>query len=167
MTRQRFLWIASLGMVVAWSANMAQAGGVVISSHSGPRTVAVAHSGIGVGVWIGRPPVPHVRPYRPVVISSPRHRRFVRIHPPYHRTVVVRHPAVRHPVVRPVVVQPAPPVVVKAPVCETSVTIWITNSNGSRTSVRLTRQGHWYVGPRGEYYETLPTNEQLRAIYGF
>ena len=66
-------------------------------------------------------------------------------------------------------VHPTPPVVVHhpAPVPETVVTIWITNSNGSRTSVRLTREGSWYVGPRGEYYDTLPTNEQLRVIYGF
>ena len=84
--------------------------------------------------------------------------------PPHHKTVIVRHPPVR-----PVVVHPAPTVVVKAPthVHETVVTVWITNSNGSRTSVRLTREGSWYVGPRGEYYDTLPTNEQLRVLYGF
>jgi hypothetical protein len=48
-----------------------------------------------------------------------------------------------------------------------SITVWITNSNGSRTSVKLTKQGAWYVGPRGEYYTSIPTNEQLRSIYGF
>jgi len=55
-----------------------------------------------------------------------------------------------------------------APVIEDGVVdVWITNSNGSRTSVRLTRQGTWCVGPRGECYPTMPTNEQLRVIYGF
>jgi hypothetical protein len=48
-----------------------------------------------------------------------------------------------------------------------TVTVWITNSNGSTTSVRLTRQGPWYIGPRGEYYAQMPTNEQLRVVYGF
>jgi hypothetical protein len=43
----------------------------------------------------------------------------------------------------------------------------VTNSNGSRTSVVLTRNGSWYVGPRGEYYSEIPTNEQLRVVYGF
>jgi hypothetical protein len=48
------------------------------------------------------------------------------------------------------------------------VTINITNSNGSITPVRLRRQGAVYIGPRGETYPTLPTQEQLRqAGYGF
>jgi len=59
-------------------------------------------------------------------------------------------------------------VVVPPPVVESyAVTVWITNSNGSRTSVQLTRQGPWYIGPRGEYYGDMPTNEQLRIAYGF
>jgi phage tail tape-measure protein len=47
------------------------------------------------------------------------------------------------------------------------VTINITNSNGSVSQVRLRKQGVGYVGPRGEYYDKLPTEEQLRPIYGF
>jgi len=48
------------------------------------------------------------------------------------------------------------------------VTINITNSNGSITPVRLRRQGAVYIGPRGETYPTLPTEEQLKqAGYGF
>jgi len=72
-------------------------------------------------------------------------------------------------VIREVVVTPAPPVVVTAPVVvdQGSITVWVTNSNGSRTSVVLTRNGSWYVGPRGEYYSEIPTNEQLRVVYGF
>jgi len=66
-------------------------------------------------------------------------------------------------VIREVVVTPVPPVVVQ----ETAITVWVTNSNGSRTSVQLTRNGPWYVGPRGEYYTEMPTNEQLRVAYGF
>ena len=49
-----------------------------------------------------------------------------------------------------------------------TVTINITNSNGSITPVTLRRQGGFYVGPRGETYTTLPTEEQLKkAGYGF
>ena len=48
-----------------------------------------------------------------------------------------------------------------------TVTVNITNSNGSVSQVRLTKQGVGYVGPRGEYYDKLPTGEQLRqAGYG-
>ncbi len=47
------------------------------------------------------------------------------------------------------------------------VTVNITNSNGSISQVRLTKQGVGYVGPRGEYYDHLPTGEELRPIYGF
>jgi hypothetical protein len=49
-----------------------------------------------------------------------------------------------------------------------TVTINVTNSNGSITPVTLRRQGVVYIGPRGETYTTLPTQEQLKqAGYGF
>lgn len=49
-----------------------------------------------------------------------------------------------------------------------TVTINITNSNGSITPVTLRRQGAVYIGPRGETYPTMPTQEQLKqAGYGF
>ena len=110
----------------------------------------------GIGVWIGqRAPAPvyragahREREYGP----SWRHR-FVRIGPP--PVVIVRPPV-------PVVIRPAPPVVE-----DTQITVWITNSNGSKTSVQITRHGGWYIGPRGEYYDQMPTNEQLRVVYGF
>ena len=48
------------------------------------------------------------------------------------------------------------------------ITVNVTNSNGSITPVRLAKQGVGYVGPRGEYYNSLPTEEQLKqAGYGF
>ena len=47
------------------------------------------------------------------------------------------------------------------------VTIWVRNSNGSQTPVELRRaSGGRYIGPRGEYYDGLPGNEQLRELYG-
>ncbi len=48
-----------------------------------------------------------------------------------------------------------------------TVTVNVTNSNGSITPVTLKKQGVGYVGPRGEYYNKLPTSEQLKPIYGF
>ena len=42
----------------------------------------------------------------------------------------------------------------------------IRNSNGSYTPVTLRRVGNVYVGPRGEQYLSVPTEEQLRAVYG-
>lgn len=131
--------------------------------------VVISHSGLGIslGARIGPPvmgprcypPAPHHGPFGP-----PMRHRPIRFGPPCLPPVVMPAPVVRH-----VVVQPAPTVIVGAgvPVGEIAVTVWITNSNGSQTSVRLTRQGPWYVGPRGEYYSEMPTNEQLRVVYGF
>jgi len=48
-----------------------------------------------------------------------------------------------------------------------TVTVNVTNSNGSVIQVKLRKQGVGYVGPRGEYYPTLPTEDQLRPVYGF
>ena len=48
-----------------------------------------------------------------------------------------------------------------------TVTVNVTNSNGSIIPAKLTRQGPGYVGPSGEYYDKLPTEEQLRPVYGF
>ena len=48
-----------------------------------------------------------------------------------------------------------------------AVTVNITNSNGSVSQVRLQKHGVGYVGTRGEYYPSLPTENQLRPVYGF
>jgi len=48
-----------------------------------------------------------------------------------------------------------------------TVMVKVTNSNGSIIQVPLKKQGVGYVGPRGEYYDKLPTEDQLRPIYGF
>ncbi|MHC4477334.1 MAG: hypothetical protein ACYTEL_16930 [Planctomycetota bacterium] len=47
------------------------------------------------------------------------------------------------------------------------VVVEVTNSNGSKTPVRLTKQGDGYVGPKGEHYDRLPSEEQLWPVYGF
>ena len=48
-----------------------------------------------------------------------------------------------------------------------TVMVNVTNSNGSVVQVPMRKQGVGYVGPRGEYYQNLPTGEQLKPIYGF
>lgn len=47
------------------------------------------------------------------------------------------------------------------------VSVWVTNSNGSQVEVKLRRSGPNYIGPRGEVYQTMPTEDQLRQVYGF
>jgi uncharacterized protein YcfJ len=51
---------------------------------------------------------------------------------------------------------------------QNTTTVWVTNSNGSRTPVtlRATQGGAW-IGPRGEYYDRMPEAEQLQRAYGF
>lgn len=46
--------------------------------------------------------------------------------------------------------------------------ITINNSNGSMTQVPLVHSGNGtYRGPRGEIYVGLPSQEQLKPVYGF
>jgi uncharacterized protein YcfJ len=47
------------------------------------------------------------------------------------------------------------------------VTVNVTNSNGSFTPVKLTKQGDNYIGPKGEVYDHLPTEAELKPVYGF
>ena len=112
----------------------------------------------GHGFFIGPRTYRHhcVSPFhRKVIVVGRSHPRFIRICPP-----------------RPNVVISSPPIVVEhsipAPVQQSNkVTVWFTNTNGSKSSVELTRSGPGYIGPRGEYYKTMPTDEQLRMVYGF
>ena len=47
------------------------------------------------------------------------------------------------------------------------VTVNVRNSNGSISRVRLRKEGVGYVGTRGEYYDHLPADDELRPVYGF
>ena len=49
----------------------------------------------------------------------------------------------------------------------TTSIINVKNSNGSYTPVVIRKAGNQYVGPRGEYYNAMPTEEQLKGPYGF
>ncbi len=48
-----------------------------------------------------------------------------------------------------------------------NVTVWITISNGAKLPVTLKKSGPNYIGPKGEVYPCLPTEDQLRPVYGF
>ncbi|MFA5291629.1 MAG: hypothetical protein WC496_01195 [Phycisphaerae bacterium] len=52
------------------------------------------------------------------------------------------------------------------PVSNPNVTVWVINDNGSKTSVTLRPQGTGFVGPSNEYYSAMPTEDQLKALYG-
>ena len=47
-----------------------------------------------------------------------------------------------------------------------TVSVWITNSNGSMTEVKLRRQGPGFIGTKNDYYPSMPTTEQLTQLYG-
>lgn len=47
------------------------------------------------------------------------------------------------------------------------VTVWITNSNGAKIPIKVRKSGPNYIGPRGEYYDHLPTEADLKPVYGF
>jgi hypothetical protein len=73
------------------------------------------------------------------------------------------------PVVQPVVPPPALPVppTPPAPLPTGLRSVWITNPNGSKTEVvlRAADGGNW-IGPKGEFYNGMPTEAQLRPVYG-
>jgi len=48
-----------------------------------------------------------------------------------------------------------------------TLVINVQNSNGSFTPITIRRVGNQYVGPRGEYYNAIPTQQQLKTVYGF
>lgn len=60
-----------------------------------------------------------------------------------------------------------PAAVQAVPADSGSVTVWVNNSNGSKTPVMLKKMGPNFVGPKGEFYPTMPTEDQLKPIYGF
>jgi hypothetical protein len=46
-----------------------------------------------------------------------------------------------------------------------SVTALIDNGDGTHTTVVLMKKDSAYVGPRGEHYQTMPTEQQLKMAY--
>lgn len=154
----RHRWTSTIVVTVVVMALLSELAGTPALAHGRARSTVVVSSHAGAGYWIG----PR---YRRAVVVGPRHRRFVRLGPPRPRPVIVPRPTTRH-----IVIDPLPTIRVTVPTVQvqpTTLTLWVTNSNGSRISVQLVKDGPWYVGPRGECYTSIPTNEQLRVVYGF
>jgi hypothetical protein len=114
------------------------------------------------------------RPITPGIYGSPFYKKNVFNHT-YRRTFLKKRPqhynvVIRRPITRQIAINLVPTVTVTRPeivVEPTTVTVRITNSNGSQTSVNLRRSGPGFVGPRNEWYPNMPTEEQLRIVYGF
>jgi hypothetical protein len=68
-----------------------------------------------------------------------------------------------------VVAQPAPVVMALPPaevITQDSIIVNLPNNDGTYTVVVLKRSGNGYVGPQGEFYTQLPSNDQLKIMYG-
>jgi hypothetical protein len=155
MMRQRLIPMMVVGAIVSLGAGELPGNAAKAEVHAGIRVTISPH--VGLGVRIGEPA------RRPVPVGPPRagrpwRHRLIRLGPLRPAPAVVYSPVVSRIVIS---APPGPEVEVA------SITVWITNSNGSRTSIKLTKQDPWYIGPRGEYYTSMPTNEQLRVAYGF
>jgi hypothetical protein len=126
----------------------------------------VFQSSVSLGHRIAQPITPgfHHRPLPKKQIFIPLHQRsFLKRRPHPHKLFVVKRPCRRQ-----IAVNLVPTVTTREIAIEPkTVTVWITNSNGSQTSVNLRRSGPGFVGPRGEWYPGMPTEEQLRMVYGF
>jgi hypothetical protein len=48
-----------------------------------------------------------------------------------------------------------------------TTTIYVPNSAGRFTAVKLVAHGNGYTGPQGEFYPHSPTVAQLRALYSY
>jgi hypothetical protein len=111
----------------------------------------------------------HMPHSRRVIYESMGARPYVRLLPIRRHTSGWKHPhtVVRRPCTKRSILVAPPRHSVRRPACGSTLTIWISNSNGSKTPVKLQRKGAGYVGPKGEYYTSRPSHRQLHMIYGF
>jgi hypothetical protein len=141
-------------------------------------SVSIGNHGHAHGRKIVILPSPHRSHCGPRVIHAPHVRR--RICEPIRAKSYIRRPighyrfrwqhpqtVIHRPCTKRSILMAPPTHIVRRPTCVSILTIWITNSNGSKTPVKLQRRGAGYVGPKGEYYCSMPTHRQLRVLYGF
>ncbi|WP_051445364.1 DUF6515 family protein [Desulfocurvus vexinensis] len=114
------------------------------------------------GFAVVTPPVGLVIPVLPpgctVVMVGPR--TYYRAQGVYYVRAAEGYAVVQPPA------QAAPAPAQQAPALPSSVTVVLENANGSRTPVTLTRTADGWLGPKGELYDAIPTQEQLRPYYG-
>jgi hypothetical protein len=121
-------------------------------SHSGLAAAGAILTGVAIGSFL-----------QSTCLAAPPRREVAYSYQTVYRqpTVVQEVRYVQPPEVRYV----RPQVVIRDTVVKE--TVWVQNSNGSQTPVELRRSGNGqYIGPRGEYYMGLPSNDQLRQLYG-
>ena len=138
MVRQRLLQISVVVLLLATASAQASSLSISIGGHGLRFSASNRHVVRHCAPLRHRSP--HIMMPRPRVIAPQRH---THVHRPVYRPIVPHY-------VKPV-----------------TVTVWITNCNGSRQPVVLTKTGRGYRGPRGEYYTVFPSNRQLRRAYGF
>lgn len=97
---------------------------------------------------------------QPVVVRESPQVVYVQQPTPQPQVVYVQPPQVQQPIVVQQTAQYEPP----QPM---TVTVSIQNSNGSFTPITLRQVGAQWVGPKGEYYNAVPSVGQLRPVYGF
>jgi hypothetical protein len=150
MMRQRLISMAVAAIVLPLG----------LGAIGGRTAQADVHVGVGLGVGV---PLGHHSSLG-IWLGGPVYRQRPYYYPHrYYYPYVAPAPVVIYPPAPQVVVPAAPPVEPDG----VPVTLWVTNSNGSKTAVKLIQHGGSYEGPRGEWYTGLPTNEQLRVVYGF
>ena len=145
MWKKKLIIAAVVGIVSCMSVCDAFGRGVAVRSRGGRRVATARHH--------GRRPFAGTRQRRRHIIA-PLHTANIVVRLPWRRQVFLDS-------CRTVVVSPYP-----GAIAQNTLTVWITNSNGSQTPVTLKQQGPYYIGPSGEYYLTMPTQEQLRVLYG-
>ncbi|MES2212822.1 MAG: DUF6515 family protein [Pseudomonadota bacterium] len=57
-------------------------------------------------------------------------------------------------------------VIVECPATPVTVVISSPDEDGDDIHILLNKKGKGYVGPKGEYYNSLPSAAQLKAVYG-
>ena len=145
MWKKKLIIAVVVGIVSCMSVCDAFGRGVVVGSHGGRRVATAPDHGRRL-------------------FAGTRQRRRHTIAPRHSANIVVSWPRRRQVFFdscRTVVVSPYP-----SAIAQNTLTVWITNSNGSQTPVTLKQQGPYYIGPSGEYYPAMPTQEQLRVLYG-
>jgi hypothetical protein len=55
----------------------------------------------------------------------------------------------------------------KTPIDTGTKKVTFVNSDGSKRTIYLLKEGNEYIGPNSERYETIPSPEVLQAEYGF
>ena len=167
MLRQRVVPMIAVGMFLFLLAHNASGKTIVVSTclSRGHLIAQPLTPGVLARREVRSPVFATKHHHGRVTTKRPLFHRIGPVHPHRHGVVVVRRPHVRH-----FKAFPGSKFHFRSRIGAVErviVTVWITNSNGSRTAVELVKRGPGFIGPRGEWYKHMPTRTQLRIAYGF